>query len=188
MTTGHVYIAASLDGFVARSDNRIDWLDRVPMPADGGDMGFAAFMDSVDGLVMGRATFETVLGFDVDWPYTKPVVVVGRSMTAAVLPKALDGKVEVSALRPKELMEQLGQRGWKRAYVDGGRLVQAFLREGLIEDMVITTIPVLLGEGKPLFGPLDADVDLELLRSDAFDNGMVQTHWRLLHKPIERAD
>jgi dihydrofolate reductase len=179
MTTGHVYIATSLDGFVARTDNRIDWLDRVPMPADGGDMGFSAFMESVDGLVMGRGTFETVIGFDVDWPYTKPVIVVGRSMTMADVPEALSDKVEVSALAPAALMADLEQRGWKRAYVDGGLLVQAFLREGLIDDLVITTLPVLLGEGKRLFGPLEADVDLELVSSQAFDNGMVQSQWRV---------
>lgn len=179
MTSGHVYIATSLDGFVARADHQLDWLNRQPPPADGSDMGFAAFTASVDGLVMGRGTYETVLGFDIDWPYDKPVVVASRSLLDADVPDTLSGKVRVSALAPAELMADLDERGWKRAYVDGGQLVQSFLREGLIEDLTVTTVPVLIGEGKRLFGPLGADVDLELVKSQAFDNGMVQTTWRV---------
>jgi dihydrofolate reductase len=179
MTTGHIYIATSLDGFVARADDTLDWLERQPMPQEGGDMGFAAFMESVDGLVMGRGTFQTVLGFGVPWPYSKPVIVMSRSLTAGDVPDALKDKVELSALAPAELMAELDGRGWKRAYVDGGQLTQAFLREGLIEDMVLTTVPVLIGEGKRLFGPLGSDIDLTLVKSEVFDNGMVQTMWAI---------
>lgn len=176
MTTGHVFIAKSLDGFVAREDHGLDWL--MKQDTGEGDHGFAAFMDSVDGMIMGAGTFRTVLGFG-EWPYTKPVVVVSRSLTDADLPEHLAGRVRISAKDPAALMAELDAAGWMRAYVDGGRLVQSFLREGLIEDMIISVIPVLIGSGISLFGPLDRDVDLELIRAEPFGAGLLQTQYRV---------
>lgn len=176
MTTGHVFVAVSLDGFVAREDHQLDWL--MKQDTGDGDHGFAAFMDSVDGLVMGAGTFRTVLGFG-EWPYTKPVVVMSRSLTDADIPAHLPGKARISRKAPAALMEDLKAEGWKRAYVDGGQLVQSFLREGLIDDMIISIIPILIGRGISLFGPLNNDVDLELIRAEAFGAGLLQTHYRI---------
>ena len=175
--TGHVFIATSLDGYIARPDGRIDWLDRVP--SDGDDHGYAAFFARMDGIVMGRATFETVLGFG-EWPYEKPVVVVSRSLSASDVPKELSGRVRVHGGPPKEILTELGAQGWTRAYVDGGRLIQSFLREGLIADLIITRIPVLLGSGLPLFGELASDVCLQHVTTASFTSGLVQSHYRVL--------
>ncbi len=176
MTTGHVFIATSVDGFVAREDHRIDWLTK--QKTEGEEHGYNAFVATVDGIVMGRGSFENVLTFG-DWPYTKPVIVMSRSMTAADLPSELAGKVELTAQAPAALMASLDARGWSRVYVDGGKVVQSFVRAGLIEDFHITTIPILIGQGLPLFGPLDADIDLDLLDTQAFPSGLVSRRYRV---------
>ena len=177
MTTGHVFIATSLDGFVARQDHSLDWLLKQPDSEDD-DGGFATFMDSVDGLVMGTGSFRTVLGFG-QWPYSKPVVVLSNSLTAQDIPEELKDKVRLSTAAPADLMQDLQQQGWKRAYIDGGRLVQSFLRQGLITDMTITTVPILIGNGIPLFCNLDRDIDLQVARSRILPTGMVQTTFRV---------
>lgn len=175
MTTGHVFIAVSLDGYIARPDGAIDWLEG--WPDVGHDYGFAAFMESVDGLVMGRSTFEQALRFS-DWPYTKPVIVLSRTMTDADLPSALAGRVRVSDKAPREVMNELSHGGWQRAYIDGGRVIQSFLREGLIDDLVITRLPVVIGSGLPLFGEVTGDVRLAHASTSAFASGFVQSCYR----------
>jgi dihydrofolate reductase len=177
MTTGHVFIATSLDGFVARKDHQLDWL--MKQDTQGDDQGYSEFSESIDGLVMGRGSYETLLDFDQEWPYTKPVVVLSRSLLQSDVPANLAGKVEVSALEPSELMKRLGEDGWSRAYIDGGKVVQSFIRLGLVEDIVLTTIPILIGDGLRLFGEVEGDIDLELLASKSFNSGLVQSHYRL---------
>ncbi len=177
MTTGHVYIATSLDGFVARPDHRIDWLTK--QKTDGEDHGYDEFIDSVDGIVMGRGSFETILSFG-EWPYQKPVIVMSKSLSQSDIPAELADKVRLSDLEPVELMRSLDEEGWSRAYVDGGRVVQSFMRAGLIEDMVLTTMPILIGDGIRLFGEIDRDIDLELISAKSFKSGMVQTRYRVL--------
>ncbi|MCB4454946.1 dihydrofolate reductase family protein [Leisingera sp. McT4-56] len=177
MTTGHVFIATSLDGFVARQDHSLDWLHKQPVAEDD-DGGFAAFMDSVDGLVMGTGSFRTLLGFG-HWPYTKPVVVLSSSLTEQDIPEELKDKVRLSTAAPADLMQKLQQEGWTRAYIDGGRMVQSFLRQGLIADLTITTVPILIGSGIPLFGSLDQDIDLQVASSRILPTGMVQTTFRV---------
>ncbi|UCH24950.1 MAG: dihydrofolate reductase family protein [Trueperaceae bacterium] len=176
-TSGHVYIAVSLDGFVARSDRTIDWLTK--QETEGEEHGYAAFVESMDGIVMGRGSFETVLGFGGNWPYQKPVVVMSGTLTAGDVPDELIGRVRLSDLDPVEQMRALRREGWRRAYVDGGGLVQAFVRLGLIEDFVLTTIPILIGDGIRLFGELDGDLDLELLGVTPYPSGLVQSHYRV---------
>ncbi|UWQ58868.1 dihydrofolate reductase family protein [Leisingera caerulea] len=178
MTTGHVFIATSLDGFVARQDHSLDWLSKQP-PAENDDGGFAAFMDSVDGLVMGTGSFRTLLGFG-QWPYSKPVVVLSRSLTEQDIPKHLKDKVRLSTAEPADLMQGLQEEGWTRAYIDGGRLVQSFLRQGLIADLIITTVPILIGSGIPLFGALDQEIDLQVASSRILPTGMVQSKFRVV--------
>ncbi|OBY28614.1 dihydrofolate reductase family protein [Leisingera sp. JC1] len=177
MTTGHVFIATSLDGFVARQDHSLDWLYKQPV-AENDDGGFAAFMDSVDGLIMGTGSFRTVLGFG-QWPYSKPVVVLSNSLTEQDIPEELKDKVRLSTAAPADLMQELQEEGWTRAYVDGGRMVQSFLRRGLIADLTITTVPILIGSGIPLFGSLDQDIDLQVASSRILPTGMVQTTFRV---------
>lgn len=178
MTTGHVFIATSLDGFVARQDHSLDWLSKQPA-AENDDGGFAAFMDSVDGLVMGTGSFRTLLEFG-QWPYSKPVVVLSRSLTEQDIPEGLKDKVRLSTAEPADLMQELQKEGWTRAYIDGGRLVQSFLRQGLIADLTITTVPILIGSGIPLFGSLDQDIDLQVASSRILPTGMVQSKFRVV--------
>lgn len=171
-----VYIATSVDGFIARPDGDVAWLDETEPLGDGEDAGFGAFFGSVDVLVMGRGTFEKVLEFD--WPYgDKPVMVLSRTLQS--VPEARRETVTIERSAPHELSEKLTQAGYKRAYLDGGKVIQSFLRAGLVDEMTITLIPVLLGEGIPLFGPTERDIPLQLLSSQSWPNGFVQNHYRV---------
>lgn len=127
---------------------------------------------------MGRGTYEKVLAFD-EWPYDRPVLVLSRRLADTPVPEALKGKVQFSRRAPKELLDDLAAQNARRVYIDGGQLIQSFLREGLVADIIITTVPVLLGSGKPLFGSLPQDIDLTLLSSRSFPSGLVQSHYRL---------
>lgn len=176
MTTGHVFIATSLDGYIARPDGGIDWL--IGLATGSEDHGFDRFIASVDGLIMGRGTYEMALSFDA-WPYTKPVVVLSRSLRAHDVRADLLGQVRISADTPEAAMQRAAAEGWARAYVDGGRIIQSFLRAGLIADMVITSIPVLLGSGLPLFGPLDRDIALTHVDTTTFGSGLVQSKYAI---------
>jgi dihydrofolate reductase len=176
MSTGHVFIATSRDGFIARESGEIDWLLGRSDPAE--DHGYERFMSKIDGIIMGRGTYETVRGFD-PWPYNKPVLVLSKQLAQTQVPEPLKGKLRFSALSPRDAMKQAEQEGWTRVYVDGGQLIQAFLREGLIKDLILTTVPVLLGTGRPLFGPLPSDLSLTHLETRAFPSGLVQSHYRV---------
>ena len=174
-----VFIATSMDGFIAREDGSLDWLDRANAAVpEGEDCGYKAFMGSVDALVMGRGTFEAVLGFDF-WPYSEKRTLVLSSRGVAV-PEHLRGAVEITAEAPRALLERLESEGVGRVYVDGGRTIQGFLREGLIADLTITRIPVLLGAGRPLFGSLPADIHLEHTKTIAYPFGFVQSVYRVI--------
>jgi dihydrofolate reductase len=179
MTIGHVFIAASLDGFIARPDGNLDWLTKYPTAEE--DHGYDAFMDSVDGIIMGRGTYEVVRAFDT-WSYPKPVVVLSHSLEASDVPEHLASCVTISALEPGELMQSLAVQGWKHAYVDGGQVIQSFLRAGLIADMAITRIPVLLGSGLPLLGELDGDIDLRHLETTTFASGLVASKYEIVQR------
>jgi dihydrofolate reductase len=171
-----VYIAASLDGFIARPDGSIDWLpdDEGEENGSAEDYGWSAFWGSVDCLVLGRKSFEKVLELAPGaWPYEGTRVIV-LSRTLAAVPQGMEGKVELSAADPVALVEELRAEGHERLYVDGGATIQSFLRRGLITDMTITLIPVLIGEGIPLFGPLAEDIRLQHIKSESFPSGLVQ--------------
>ena len=178
-TTFHVFIATSLDGFIARPDGGLDWL--AAFQGDG-DNGYGAFIADMDAIVMGRGTFEAVLGFG-EWPFALPVVVMSRTLAAGNIPEALAGKVEVTADAPAALPRRVGDRGWRRVYVDGGQVVQAFLREGLVTDMAIFRMPILLGAGRPLFGPVAQDIRLETVAATVLPTGAVRTDYRVLPSP-----
>ncbi len=174
-----VFIAASLDGYIARADGRIDWLDaanaRVPK---GEDCGYAAFMSTVDALVMGRRTFELARSFP-EWPYGRTRVVVLSSRMRS-LPAGAPGTVQLVDESPAALVARLAAQGMKHLYVDGGVTIQRFLADGLIDEITITTIPVLIGSGRPLFGALKRDVRLEHLSTRAFEFGFVQSRYRVV--------
>jgi len=166
-----IFIATSLDGFIARQDGALDWL-----PADGGEPhGYDEFIATVDALVIGRKTFETVLTFDT-WPYgSKPVIVL--STRPAALRAPAGAVCEVMSGTPHEIVARLSARGMKHLYVDGGVTIQGFLEAGLIQRLIITRIPVLLGNGIPLFGPLSRDVRLEHVATRSYPSGMVQSEY-----------
>ena len=176
MTTAHVFIAISLDGFIARPDGDIGWLLRRDDPAE--DHGYPDFIADKNMIVMGRGSYEKVLSFGA-WPYDRPVLVLSEQLADTPVPEALKGKVRFSNLTPEDAMAELAGQDVRRVYVDGGRLVQSFLRDGLITDMVITTVPVLIGAGRPLFGALAQDIDLTLVNSRSFPSGLVQSTYRL---------
>ena len=181
MTKCRVFIATSLDGYISRPDGCIDWLDEANalVPA-GEDCGFARFMSGIDALVMGRNTFEQVLTFG-EWPYgATPVIVISHSLT--LLPAHLPATVSLSTEEPAQLVQRLSAAGLEHLYIDGGLTIQRFLSAGLIDEISITLIPVLLGQGKPLFGPLAADIHLELVSSQSYDFGFVQNNYRVLKK------
>ena len=170
-----VYIAASLDGFIARKNGDLDWLPAGEQ--DGQDFGYAEFMSTIDYVVMGRNTFEKVLTFG-GWHYNKKVIILtSRDLS---IPPELAGKVESLHLSPRELVHEMGRRGAKSIYLDGGVTIQHFLRESLVDEMTITTILILLGEGLPLFGKLEKDIKLELVKSESFMNGFVQNKYKVL--------
>lgn len=174
-----VFIATSLDGFIARHDGAIDWLERAnaAVPPDE-DCGYADFMTSVDAIVMGRATFEKVLCFP-DWPYgSTPVYALSASITG--LPAGVPRSVHLLNATPTDVVRRAAEAGHHHLYIDGGRTIQAFLSAGLISDLTITVIPVLLGSGIRLFGDLPADIDLRLLSSKVFPFGFVQSHYAVL--------
>ncbi len=170
-----VFIAASLDGYIAGKNGEIDWLDSVPNP-EGIDMGYGKFIESVDALLMGRISFETVCNFDVEWPYTIPVYVLSRTLES--IPEKYKNKVELVKGSLQEVLATIHQKGHHRLYIDGGNTIQNFLKEDLIDEMIITTFPIVLGGGFSLFGELPNRIQFEHVESQVFLNELVQDHYR----------
>lgn len=168
-----VFVATSLDGFIARRDGSIDWLSKAAAEAPKGeDFGYQSFLASVDAIVMGRNTFEQVLGFD-EWPYGSRRVVV-LSSRALDIPARLADRVSASSERPDDLVGRLSAEGARHLYIDGGATIQRFLAAGLIDDLTITLIPVILGDGRPLFGTLGGEISLKHVATRTFGIGFVQ--------------
>lgn len=165
-----VFIATSLDGFIARQDGGLDWL-----PVDCEPHGYDEFMATVDAIVIGRKTFETVLTFG-GWAYgKKPVVVLSSTMSELKVPEI--AVCDLMAGDPHVIVARLAERDFKHLYVDGGVTIQRFLEAGLIQRLIITRIPVLLGTGLPLFGPLSRDLRLEHVVTRSYPSGMVQSEY-----------
>ena len=168
-----VYIALSLDGFIARSDGDVSWLDSY-----SADCGFSEFFDSVDVLVMGRHSFEKVLSFDVGWPYgDKRVVVLSHS--GVEIPSHLRHTTEQLAGPPPEVAANLAQRGFNHLYIDGGATIRGFLDAGLVDSIILTRVPLLLGSGIPLFDGLQGELVLDHITTRTFDGGLVQSEYRV---------
>jgi dihydrofolate reductase len=180
-----VFIATSLDGCIARADGTLDWLLQAQASTPvGEDFGYAAFAAGIEALVMGRKTFDTVQGFD-PWPYAgKPVHVMTRQPVLAV-PASLQPAVTVQREAPAALLATLAAQGVRSVYLDGGELIQAFLAEDLVDRMTITTVPVLIGQGRRLFGALAADRHWTLQASRHWPAcGFVQSTWLRRPSPL----
>lgn len=173
-----VFIATSLDGYIARKDGDLDWLDAANATVPKGeDCGYGALMQSVDVLVMGRNTFEKVRSFG-SWPYgDTPVVVL--SSKPILFPDDLVKTVQHSSETPSELCERLSGDGVEHIYVDGGTTIQRFLAAGLVDEVTITVIPMILGDGIPLWGPTAEDVPLTCLGAKVYDFGFVQLKYTI---------
>jgi dihydrofolate reductase len=169
-----VFVGVSVDGFLARADGALDFL-----PEGGGEPhGYDEFLASVDVLVIGRHTFETVLGF-AEWPYGAKRVVVLSSRTLD-FSAVHGGRVEQLGGEPQEVVRCLHASGATHAYVDGGITIQRFLRAGLIQRLVVTRVPVLIGTGIPLFGALARDVRLHHVATRQYPSGLVQSEYSVL--------
>lgn len=170
-----VFIATSLDGFIARLDGAIDWL--VGDGSDPADYGYNEFAASVDALVIGRNTYDVVRSFP-EWPYEgKRVIVLSRTLSQSAADADL--RLEISSADPQNLVADLERDGCRRIYIDGGVTIQSFLREGLVTDMTITRVPLLLGSGLPLFGPLDEDLRLRHVETRSYPSGFVQSRYEI---------
>lgn len=170
-----VFIATSLDGYIADKNGGLDWLNSIPNP-DNDDMGYVEFTIGIDALIMGRTTFETVIGFDVPWPYEKPVFVLSNKLKE--IPESHKDKAFLVKGTLTEILEQINGKGYKRLYIDGGTTIRNFLKADLIDEMVLTTIPILLGGGSSLFGELPNELRFELIGTKTFLNQIIQNHYK----------
>jgi dihydrofolate reductase len=171
--TVSVFVGTSVDGFIARPNGDLDFL-----PEGGGEPhGYTEFMASVDALVIGRKTFEKVLTFET-WPYGDKRVVV-LSSRPVDLSAVRGGVVEQMAGPPADIVSQLAAGGAHHLYVDGGITIQEFLRVGLVQRLIITRVPVLIGEGVPLFGALPRDIRLHHVATRHYPSGLVQSEYHV---------
>jgi dihydrofolate reductase len=175
-STCSVFCGVSLDGFIARPDDALDFLEGDD-PAPDADYGYDEFMAGMDAVVMGRRTFNVVEGFDT-WRYPKPLFVLSSQPVDLTAVRARGAVVAHLSGEPHEVVGQLAARGLHQLYVDGGTTVQRFLRAGLVDRLIVTHVPVLIGQGIRLFGPLAHDIGWKLVRSRSFDNGMVQCEYQ----------
>ena len=169
-----VFVGTSLDGFIARPNGEFDFL-----PADGGEPhGYTEFIATVDAIVMGRNTFETVLTM-TPWPYGKKRVVV-LSSRPLDLSTTVAAYVEQMSGSPAEIVAKLAATGAHHIYIDGGITIQRFLRAGLIQRLIITRVPVLIGEGIPLFGALPHDICLRHIATRQYPSGLVSSEYHII--------
>jgi dihydrofolate reductase len=168
-----VYIATSIDGYIAREDESIDWLMEIPNP-DQSDYGFSEFMKRIDGIIMGRKTFETVQGFD-KWLYTRPLFVLSNSLNE--LTGKFSEKAELVKGDLQQVIKSLNKRNMTTFYIDGGKTIQGFLKEDMIDEMIITRIPILLGTGIPLFEKNHNELTFEHTKTEIFNNGLVKSRY-----------
>ncbi len=170
-----VFIAASLDGYIADQHGSVDFLYKYPEPK-GEDMGYNNFISTIDALVMGRKTFETVISFGVEWPYTKPVFVWTTHLKS--VPKELEAKVQLINGTPQQIISKLNEMNLHNLYIDGAQTIQSFLNEDLIDEMPITTIPILLGSGIPLFNNISKEVKFVGVESKTYSHGVIQSVYK----------
>lgn len=180
-----VFIATSVDGFIAKKDGSVDWLHTAGNPdVDMGsqaDMGMNAYISSVDCMIMGRKCMDVISSMNLtpeQWPYGDIKIIV-LSNTIKEAPTNMKDKVEMYSGDLKALVSRLENDGYKHAYIDGGTTIQAFINLKLINEITITKTPVLLGEGKPLFGKTFKDIKLEKAHAVAFPNDFIQLKYKV---------
>ena len=167
-----VYVGTSLDGFIARKDGDIDWL--VKYQNKEVHESYNEFISRIDAMVIGRGTYEKVLSFP-EWPYEKKVFVLSTSLKQ--IPGTLNEKATLVAMKPAALLNYLSDKGFSNIYVDGGKVIQSFLKEDLIDELIITKVPELIGTGIPLFGYLDNDLRFEHIKTNIYSDGLVKSQY-----------
>jgi dihydrofolate reductase len=167
-----VYIGTSLDGFIARKDGDIDWLTQFAN--EEAINAYQELMNRIDAIVIGRGTFDKVLTFP-SWPYEKTVFVLSSSIKQ--VPERVKEKVSILATKPRELLSYLTEKGFSSIYVDGGKVIQDFLKENLIDELIISKVPVVIGNGIPLFGYLDKDIQFNHVKTVVASNGLVRSYY-----------
>lgn len=178
-SSNKVYIGQSLDGFIARKNGDISFLDTFPFP-ENDDMGYAQFMAGIDALLMGRNSFEKVLSFGIDWPYTKPVYVWSQQLKQ--LPHNLPANVFlVNGTLPK-ILEEIHSKGHYQLYIDGAKTIQSFLQADAIHELTITTVPVLIGEGISLFGQVPFQLNFKCTAAKTYENGLCQCTYQRIRE------
>jgi dihydrofolate reductase len=167
-----VFIGTSLDGYIAKEDGNIEWLEQF---ATGEVVqSYKEFIGLIDAVVIGRGTFEKVLSFP-QWPYQRKVFLLSNSITK--IPESLTDKVTIVSMPPKSLLQYLDRKGFENIYIDGGKVIQAFLKEDLVDELIISKAPVLLGGGIPLFGFLAQHLEFKHLQTVVYDNGLVRSYY-----------
>ena len=167
-----VYVGTSLDGFLARKNGDIGWL--MQFNNEEVLQSYNAFIKNIDAIVIGRGTFETVLDFP-EWPYDRKVFVL--STTIKEIPSKLKDKATVLSMKPFELLAYLSKQGFSNLYIDGGNVIQSFLKEDLIDELIITQVPILIGSGISLFGDLEKDIQLTHCKTEVYSNGLVKNYY-----------
>jgi dihydrofolate reductase len=169
----YVYIGTSLDGFIAGKDGDISWLHPYMNP----DVvrSYSAFINQIDAIVIGRGTFETALSFS-SWPYNRQVYILSNSLKE--LPGTIKGKATLLAMTPQKLLDHLNKEGLSHIYIDGGKVIQSFLKENLVDELIITRVPVLIGTGIPLFGDLKNLLSFTHIKTEVLEGGLVKSHYR----------
>ncbi len=176
-----LYIAVSLDGFVAKSDGDISWLDKY----QGGeeDYGYSNFYKKIGACIMGTKTYEKALTFAGGIDKKMPTYVV----THRKLKLPADADITLYSGNLSELLKVIQRRTRKNVWlVGGGQLAQSFLKECLIDKIILSTIPVILGEGISLFGNVKKELDLVLIKAESYESGIVQAHYSLRHGSAPR--
>jgi dihydrofolate reductase len=172
-----IYIGTSLDGFIADSNGGLNWLDAF---ADEEALqAYEEFLRSVDVHVIGRGTFEKVSTFP-EWPYRKPVFLL--SSTVKHLPGSYNEKIILLSMKPNELLKYLSEKGYASINIDGGKVIQSFLKEDAVETMILSKVPLLLGSGTPLFVNGGALLRFRHIRTRVFSSGLVQSHYERLKR------
>jgi dihydrofolate reductase len=172
-----VYIGTSLDGFIARKNGDFSWLSKFAN--DEAIKAYEEFINTVDAIVIGKGTFEKVLTFP-SWPYTKKVFVLSTSLKE--VPGSVKEKVIILSMQPKDLLSYLSGLGILNIYIDGGSVIQNFLKEDLVDELIIAKAPILIGSGIPLFNYLDFDLQFRHIKTQVQTNGLVRSYYERIRK------
>ena len=167
-----IYIGTSIDGYIAREDGSIDWLENY----NNNEIfkNYSEFIKKIDAVIIGKGTFEKVLTFP-SWPYDKMVFVLSSSIKK--LSNNIKGKAEVISMKPKEVLNILNSRNFTTVNIDGGKVIQSFLRDDCIDEMIISKVPVLLGKGIPMFSQLDSELLFNHIGTNVYSNGLVMSRY-----------